>query len=130
MKKVLIALGVIFGVFALGAGMMWLSLTNNMKEIKAIDIYEIDTTTKQDQTVRGSYYYKDQIGATLDIVIENGEIKNITFVEHLAGKGTIAEVIINDIIAEQSLLVDDISGATTSSHVIKLAVQNGMEVAE
>ena len=48
-------------------------------------------------------------------------------VEHLAGKGTIAEVITEDIIRDQTLLVDDISGATTSSHVLKLAIQDALE---
>ena len=130
MKKVLIVFVLIIGMIAAGAGVMWMTLTNNMKEIRSIPIEEMDLSQINDQLVRGTYYYEDQIGATVDVEIENGEIVEITYIEHIAGKGTIAEVIRDDIIREQSLLVDDISGATTSSHVIKLAIQNALEEAK
>lgn len=128
MKKVFIGIGIFFGVFAIMIGAVFFGLTQNMKEILEIPITEIDISTLEDGTYQGAYYFEDDIGATVDVVIENHQIISITFIEHKAGKGTIAEIIIDDMITTQSVIVDDISGATTSSHVIKLAVINAVEV--
>jgi uncharacterized protein with FMN-binding domain len=130
MKKGLIIIGVFFTFVLLGIGGMWFTLSSNMKEIRAITINEMDVANMADQTIRGSYYYEDEIGATVEVQIKDGRITEIIYIEHIAGKGTIAEVIKNDIILEQSLLVDNIAGATTSSHVIKLAIQNALEEAK
>jgi uncharacterized protein with FMN-binding domain len=130
MKKVIMVIGIFFVFILSGIGIMWLSLTSNMKEIRAISIHEINLSGLSDQTLRGSFYYQDQIGATVEVQIENESIKDIIYIEHIAGKGTIAEVIKEDIILHQSLLVDNIAGATTSSHVIKLAIQNALEEAK
>ena len=126
MKIGLIILGSIIGFFALMIGIMVLVLNTNMKHIRNEEIREINISEYEDQTVIGSYYYQDQIGATVEVTIQEGKILDIIFIDHLYGKGGIAEVIVNDIIEEQSLLVDDISGATTSSRVIKLAVQDAL----
>ena len=55
--------------------------------------------------------------------IYNNRITNIEIIKHINGQGGPAEVIINDIMEYQSLLVDDIAGATYSSRVLKLFVQ-------
>lgn len=127
MKKVLIVLGILIGVVAIVASVVFIGLTNNMKEIRAIEIIDIDISNVNNQTVTGEYYYQDQIGATVEVKIEEGRITSIVFIEHIAGLGEKAEIITEDIIREQSLDVDAISGATTSSHVIKLAIQNALE---
>lgn len=127
MKKGLIIVGIFIGCFGLIASVVFLTLTLNMKNIKAEEIRDINVTEYEDQTLTGSYYYEEQIGATVEVEIENGEIVAITFIEHLYGLGGKAEVIVDDIIETQSLEVDAIAGATTSSHVIKLAVQNALE---
>lgn len=130
MKKVFMFLGLFVLFLGIIVGIFVITLSNNMKEIRAIPIYEIDVTNIDDQTVIGEYYFKDEIGATLEVTIVNGEITKIIIIEHIAGKGTEAEIILEDIIAQQSLLVDDIAGVTTSSHVLKLAVQNALEKTE
>lgn len=125
--KIVIGITLFFG---LGIGFMVYTLNSNMKEIRAIEITDFDVTTYQDDVYIGEYYYENQIGATVEVHIENGLIIDIVFVEHICGKGDIAEVIVEDIIREQSLFVDNIAGATTSSHVIKLAVQDALEEIE
>ncbi|QMS86042.1 FMN-binding protein [Candidatus Xianfuyuplasma coldseepsis] len=106
---------------------MFITLSQNMKTINAITIPEVDITSWEDTVVQGEYYYKDQIGATVEVTITDGTITDIRFIEHLYGLGGKAEVIIDDIIAQQTLQVDDVAGATTSSHVIKLAILNALE---
>jgi uncharacterized protein with FMN-binding domain len=128
MKKLFISIGIFIGLIAIMFGVIFLSLKQNMEEILTIPINEIDISSLEDGTYQGTYYFEDEIGATVDVVIANHQITSISFVEHKAGKGTIAEIIIDDIVSSQSVIVDDIAGATTSSHVIKLAVINALEV--
>jgi uncharacterized protein with FMN-binding domain len=127
LKKVLIGLGVFIGFIVIMGSVVFIGLSSNMKKIRAIEINNIEISGVSDQTVVGEYYYEDQIGATVEVTIENGMITEIVFIEHIAGLGEKAEIITEDIINEQSLEVDAVSGATTSSHVIKLAIQNALE---
>lgn len=122
--RVVIGITVVFG---LGIGLMWFTLNTNMKEIRAIEINDFYINGYEDGVYLGEYYYENQIGATIEVYVENGLIIDIVFIEHICGKGDIAEVIVDDIIKNQSLLVDDIAGATTSSHVIKIAIMNALE---
>lgn len=117
---ILVVLAVIASLFAL-------QLSRNMATIRAIDIPAIDRSTLDDGTYRGTYYYEDQIGATLDVTIQDHQITDIVIIEHLCGKGVIAEAILEDMIRSQTLDVDDIAGATTSSHVLKLAVADALK---
>ena len=127
MKKVLIVASGFIGVIVIIASIFWMGLSSNMTKIKNVPIYNLDFTLYNDGVFEGSYYYEEQIGATVLVEVSNGEVIDITILEHLAGKGTIAEVITEDIIRNQTLIVDDISGATTSSHVLKLAIQDALE---
>jgi uncharacterized protein with FMN-binding domain len=62
------------------------------------------------------------IHVIVKVTIKNHQIVEIKIIEHRSGQGEPAEVIVEDIIAYQSLNVDLISGATYSSKVIILAV--------
>jgi uncharacterized protein with FMN-binding domain len=130
MKKILIVIGFFIGFIGIAVGVMATTLSANMKTIRTIPLNQIDVEALSDGTYMGKYYFENQIGATVDVTIEDGLITNIKIVEHIYGKGAVAEVIIDDIIQEQTLYVDDIAGATTSSHVLKLAIQNALEVQE
>lgn len=55
--------------------------------------------------------------------VKDHHITNIELLKHQNGQGEPAEVIIDDILERQSLIVDDITGATYSSQVIKKAVE-------
>lgn len=122
--KILIGFFVILIIFGTG---MWITLSNNMKIIQeeALDI--IDFSTYEDGTYEGLYFYEEQIGAKVEVYIKNGRLDDIVLVEHVYGLGGKAESIIDYVILEQSLDVDYISGATTSSKVILLAIENAME---
>lgn len=116
---------------AIAAGSMTFILSSNMKEVRSIPIEDIDFTTLPDGTYEGAYYYTDnQIGARVNVTVLSGKIEDITLIEHITGKGDDAVLIIDQVIKQQSLKVDAISGATTSSHVIKLAIQDALEEKE
>jgi uncharacterized protein with FMN-binding domain len=117
----------VLGMMAIAAAAFALQLSRNMATIRAIDIAEVDLTTLADGTYRGTYYFEDQIGATLDVTILDHQITDIVIIEHLCGKGTIAESILDDIVSAQTLDVDAVAGATTSSHVLKLAIASALK---
>lgn len=63
------------------------------------------------------------VKATVDVVMAGGRIEKVTIVSHRCGKGKPAEVIVDDVVREQSLEVDAISGATRSSRIILKAIE-------
>ncbi len=127
MNKILRITLILAGVIIAGATIMFVTLTNNMKEINAIEIHELSQENLEDGEYIGKYYYEEQIGVTVKVNVQNKLIVKIEFIEHIAGLGHKAEIIVEDIIEKQSLHVDDITGATTSSRVIKLAIENALE---
>lgn len=52
---------------------------------------------------------------------------DIEILKHRNGKGKKAEVIIDDVIKEQSLLVDAVTGATISSRAIFKAIEDALK---
>ena len=128
MKKVIIiSITSFFSFFILMILVMVLTLNANMKEIRSIDINDFDLSLTEDNTYEGAYYYEEQIGATVSVTVLDGKITEISLLEHITGKGQKAEELIPVVISEQTLLVDNIAGATTSSHVIKLAIQDALK---
>ena len=59
--------------------------------------------------------------------IKGEDIKKITLEDFVTGKGEDAVNVIDSIVENQSVMVDDISGATNSSRIIKLAVIDALE---
>ncbi len=66
------------------------------------------------------------IYAKAEVKIKDGVIVSINLLEHRNERGKRAEKIINNIISEQRIDTDAISGATNSSNVIKKAVENAI----
>lgn len=60
------------------------------------------------------------------VTVQGGKISSINILEHKNGHGKPAEAVINEIIDEQMIDVDAITGATNSSTVIKKAVENAI----
>ncbi len=129
MKKALIIIGVIIGFMITVGVMMYLKISSGMQTVLSQEIKDIDFTEYEDGTYQGEFYY-DSIGTQVIVEISNGEVINISYINHQYAKGGPAENIKEDIIANQTLLVDDIAGATTSSRCIKLAIISAMEEKE
>ena len=69
----------------------------------------------------------DFIYAKVEVVVRNGKITAITILEHKQERGKSAEPVIDDIIEEQKVDVDAISGVTNSSIVLKKAVEAALK---
>lgn len=120
-----LGLGLLAFIIIFGAAMFF-SLKGNMKDINNLVVENIDFTNIDDGVYQGEYYYQDEIGATLRVTVLNGEVTAIEIVEHLYGTGKDAELIIDDVITEQSLQVDTITGATSSSILMLKAIENAL----
>jgi len=63
------------------------------------------------------------VSANVEVTVKDHKMIEISIIEHKNDKGESAEVIIDQVIAKQSLAVDTVSGATNSSKVILKAIE-------
>lgn len=68
----------------------------------------------------------DFIYAKVAVTVENGVMTQIEILEHKNDRGASAEKITEDIVRQQSVDVETVSGATNSSKVIKKAVEQAL----
>ena len=68
--------------------------------------------------------------AKVKVTINKGRIENIAILKHDNGRGKKAEKIIEDVIGQQKLGVNAITGATASSKAILKAIENALQDAE
>lgn len=88
-------------------------------------IPKIDLMQLEDGTYFGSYESL-VIKVSVEVTIQNHVMTDIVILEHQNGQGDDAEMIIDDVILEQSMDIDLISGATYSSRAILLAISNAL----
>ncbi|WP_367270567.1 FMN-binding protein [uncultured Clostridium sp.] len=61
------------------------------------------------------------------MTVNNNKIEDIELLNHKNERGKPAEIIVNEVIKEQKITVDTVSGATNSSKVILKAIENALE---
>ena len=102
------------------------SLNQYKKAIQEINIEEIDLTNVPDGTYLGEcdagYVY-----AKVEVLVSENKITSIKILEHGTERGKLAETIVDDILEQQKVSVDAVSGATNSSKVIEKAVSNALK---
>ena len=125
MKKLLKISGFLTVVIAVIFAGMYMFLSNNLEKLVDAEIQEIDIESLKPGIYIGEYSVPP-VSATVEVTVESGRIEGIELLDHGNGMGQPAEVIIDDIVDEQSLEVDIISGATYSSRVIMKAVEDAL----
>jgi len=100
--------------------------TSSLAEIRA---FLPDMNEKTNGVYRGHYALSGTpVKVTLDVTVQNNYIIEITIIKHTSSsRGKRAEIITYNIIEEQSLEIDAISGATGSSMAILKAVENALQ---
>jgi uncharacterized protein with FMN-binding domain len=100
-------------------------ITKSMKSYESFSFGGLDLSQVEDGTYTGS---EDGgiVKATVDVTVQSHAITKVVILSHECGKGKPAEIIVNDIISNNSLEVDTISGATYSSNVLKAAVYHAL----
>lgn len=112
-------MGLVFGI-------VMKNVNSNLQQLKQLSMKELDFSQIQDGSYRGQYRVFP-ISAEVEVVISNLRILSIELLKHEHGQGEDGEKVINQVVMNQKLQVDTISGATYSSIVILKAIQNALE---
>jgi len=124
-KKFIITIGILFAIIAIGIIVLIINMGKNVSAYSDFDYSSLDLSSALDGTYTGS---EDGgiVKASVEVTVKDQVITQVTILTHECGKGKPAEVIVKDIVEQNSLAVDAISGATFSSGVIKMAVYNAL----
>lgn len=104
------------------------SVADYQKAVRETAIGEVDFSAIPDGVYVGEYDV-NFICAKVEVTVQGGKMTDIAILEHKQERGKAAETVINDMIAQQKIDVDAVSGATNSSTVIKKAVENALREA-
>ncbi len=121
-KVLLITFIVVLFLFITGKIVMG----NMVKNVKNISVFMPDLSDIQDGNYIGEYSITP-VHVKVEVSVNNHQITDISILQHDNGLRSTAESIVNDIVEEQSLDIDAVSGATVSSKCILKAVENAIE---
>jgi len=117
MKKLLIILGGLVLVVVIIAVVFYQITQDGLNKLADITLNDLNLDQVADGTYNGSYSV---------FPVSDHVITEIDITKHDNGQGQAGEAIIEDVLEAQSLEVDVISGATYSSKVILLAIQDAL----
>lgn len=105
-----------------------IQINDDLEYLNVILIEDVNLDLVPDGNYVGEYEVFP-VSVMLAVEVEDHEIISITILEHNNGQGEPAEAIIEDVITSQSLQVDAIAGATYSSKIILLAIEDALNKA-
>jgi uncharacterized protein with FMN-binding domain len=123
--KALIIIGAVVVALVAACAIAFSVITNNLQALETMEIRDVDLAAIADGVYGGSYS-NFPLYAEVSVTIEDHVIADIDLVKHTSGKGQAAEVIPGMVVEAQSLNVDAVSGATSSSKAILKAIENAL----
>ncbi|MGM0432899.1 MAG: FMN-binding protein [Spirochaetota bacterium] len=127
--KILIILAIILVTVIVAAIIAMQIIERNLENLASLPVQQIDLATLADGTYEGSFS-SFPVSAEVEVAIKNQKITDITIIKHEHGQGSEAEDLPEEVIREQSLQVDAVTGATYSSKVILKAIENALTSTE
>ncbi|MGG5372647.1 FMN-binding protein [Enterococcus sp. AZ196] len=125
--RTLLIIGLIALVLAGGYGIYYYNrFTNYKKAVQEIQINEPDLSTIKDGKYIGQHNV-DFIFAKVEVEIKDHQFRSIKMLAHTNDRGENADDIPAQILEEQKIGVDAVSGATNSSKVIQKAVEKALQ---
>lgn len=121
-KKLLLSL---LFLTVLGGSIYYFVNTKIVKESNDIVLNDLQLDNIDDGIYIGEYALSP-VKVKVEVAIKNHRVEKIEILEHQKGIGKKAEKITEDVVNNQSLNVDVVSGATVSSKVILKAVDNAV----
>ena len=112
-------------ILACAAAGLGLAGCSGIEEIEALTVEDVQVSRVQD----GRYEAAQRnlpVTAKVRVTVEGGRIADIELLRHFHGPDHGADAIVERVIAEQSLQVDAVSGATYSSKVVLKAVESAL----
>ena len=95
-------------------------------DVDKLVIADVPISTVRDGTYVGEYNTL-LVTAKVQATVTTGRLESVKVLKHRHGPGHEADAVVDRVIAAQSLHVDAISGATTSSKVMLKAIQFALE---
>ena len=122
-KKIVMILIMLFLLLASILGTAYIDRVGEYKRaVKETTIEEVNISDIPDGVYIGEYDV-NFIYAKVEVDVSGGKIIDVRILEHRQERGKAAEAVANEIVDEQRIDVDTVSGATNSSIVIKKAVE-------
>ena len=122
-KKIMMILIMLFLLLASIFGTAYIDRVGEYKRaVKETTIEEVNISDIPDGVYIGEYDV-NFIYAKVEVDVSGGKIIDVRILEHRQERGKAAEAVANEIVDEQRIDVDTVSGATNSSIVIKKAVE-------
>ncbi len=126
-KKIIVRIAAAVILLLLAAlAVYFKSVVDYKHAVSAISIQEIPISDIADGIYVGECDV-NFIYAKVEVTVHNGAIEDISILEHKNDRGQSAETVVDEIVAEQRIDVDAVSGATNSSTVLKKAVENALK---
>jgi len=126
--------GILVVVVIVGVVFMVQELAKTDKAMAAIEVNPEGISaileSLADGTYKGEFKPSRFVGATVNVNIAAHKIVSIDIIEHNNMRGKPAEVITDKVVASQTLAVDSVSGATASSKVLLIAIENAIRGAK
>ena len=120
------ALAIVGAVLMVGhMATYFMDFADYQQKVNGIEIEELDLSKIEDGIYEGEYD-AGYIYAKVRVEVQDGRIQSVTLLEHRHERGKAAEVILNDVVEQQKIDVDAVSGATNSSKVMKKAIENAI----
>ena len=95
-------------------------------DIDSVVIKTPDFQQKPDGVYRGDYTL-GPVKVVLEVTLRSGTIDSINLIQHRKGFGKKAEVVLDRVLAQQTLDVDYVSGATGSSKALLKAIELALD---
>ncbi len=125
-KRIIMCIATLLILIVLFSAAVYLqSVADYQNAVKETTIGEVDFSAIPDGVYVGEYDV-NFIYAKVEVTVQNGEMTDIVILKHKQERGKAAEAVVTQMVAEQKIDVDAVSGATNSSTVIKKAVENAL----
>lgn len=123
-KKIIIILLCTILFASIGVSLYLKTLVNN---VYSITVSNLNMANITDGIYVGEYSVTP-VYVKVEVSVTEHKITGIKIIEHENGLGGKAEKIVDDVIIQQSLEVDAVSGATVSSKCIIKAIENALQL--
>lgn len=124
-KKIIKAVIVIIIIFAVCFAFYMKQVAEYKNAVANLKPANVDVTEMADGIYKGECNV-DMIRVRVAVTVQDGKIASVELLEHYNGRGAAAESIPDEIVKQQRVDVDAVTGATNSSKVIEKAVENAL----
>lgn len=100
-------------------------IENNFNQLAKSEVEDIQLSSISNGEYNG-VYQSFPIDVEVNVIVLDHKITKIDLIKHVTGQGQSAEGILDDVVKQNSIDVDVISGATYSSKVILQAISNAL----